>query len=141
MKADTTFIDAEALDRDASGIAPIIREGLSQMGGPSERTLRAIHAEAVRRAAFGRRLGLPFLRLAAAASFIVLVGAAFQAHLARQAGAQALTLQVVLHIGAPHVTTSGPVTETNELAKHLLSIQGLDEDSYFTPEETQVLSL
>lgn len=142
MKTNTTFIDAEALDREAAEIATVVREALGQVDGPSARTLRAIHVEAVSRAAFSRRRGLPFLRLvAAAASLIVLVGAAVQVHLAHQAGAQALTLQFVLHIGAPHVTANDPVTETSGLAKRLLSIQGLDEDSYFTTEEAEVLSL
>lgn len=84
---------------------------------------------------------MPLLRvLAAAASLVLILGGAFQVHHARQAGAQAQTLRLVLHIGAPHAV-NGPVDGTPELAKRLLNIQGLDEETFFTPDEAEALSL
>lgn len=141
MKNQNLLIDALRVEREAESIAPLVREGLARVEGPSERVMRAIHEEAVARASAKGRSAMPLYRvLAAAASLLILLGGAVQYHFARQAGAHAQTLQLVLHIGAPHAV-SGPVDGTTELANRLLNIQGLDEETFFTPDETEALLL
>jgi hypothetical protein len=141
MKSQNQVIDAISLERELEAIAPLVQTGLSRVGGPSDRVIRAIHDEAVARALTQRRQWTPLFRVvAAAASLLILLGGALQFHFARQAGVQAQTLQLVLHIGAPHAV-AGPVDGTTELANRLLNIQGLDEETFFTPVETEALSL
>lgn len=141
MKTHTLFVDTIDLEKEVAAISPLIRDGLSRMEGPSETVLRAIHEEAVSHVFSQRRNRAPFLRvLAAAASLVLLLGGAVQVHLAREAGAKAQTLKLVLHIGAPHAANA-PVDGTTDLAKRLLNIQGLDEETFFTPDEAEALSL
>ena len=141
MKTQNVLLETIDLEKEVATIAPLIRDGLSRIKGPSPEVLHAIHEEAVSHVFSQRRKRVPLLRvMAAAASIALIVGGAVQVHLARQAGAQAQTLRLVLHIGAPYAV-NGPVDGTTELAKRLLNIQGLDEETFLTPVETEPLSL
>lgn len=141
MKTNETLLNAIDLEKEIEALAPLIRQGLSALEGPSERVTQAIHEAAVSQVVSQRRSVFKRLRaVAVAASLLLLLGGAVQFHLARQAGAQAQTLRLVLHIGAPHAVNS-PVDGTTELANRLLNIQGLDEESFFSPDEAEVLSL
>jgi len=143
MKNQTEHVDLTSLERDLERIAPIVRQGFRQMGGPSETVLKAIHDKAAeqlfRQRRYRRHLPL-FRALAAAATLALLLGGAVQTHLARQAGAHALTVSHVLQIGSPHAS-AGPVAGTTEIAARLLDIQGLDDEAFFSPEETAALWL
>ncbi len=141
MKTQTSQIDAVGLEREIAALAPALREILNRSSGtPSERTLRAIHEEAAAQIFARRRHALHQWRLAAAASLLLLLGGTALLYHTRSSGRQAQTLRLVLHIGAPN-TANGPVEGTKELANRLLNIQGLDEDSFFNPDGTEVLAL
>ena len=143
MKSNKPLIDSGSLERDLEMLAPMIRAGLNYFEGPSDNVLEAIHKEAAARAFTAERRRVFSVRFwAVAASVLILMGGALQYYQSHQAGVQAKTLQLVLHIGAPHaVNGSGPVGGTAELANRLLNIQGLDEETFFTSDETEVLSL
>jgi hypothetical protein len=140
MKNQTQLLDVIDLEKEVEAITPLIRQGFSRLEGPSDRVIRAIHDEAVSHVFSARRRSIPHYRvIAAAASLVLLMGGGFQYHLARRAGMQAQTLRLVLHIGAPNASNNSPIEGTTELANQLLSIQGLDEDSFFKAADTEVL--
>ena len=134
---------------ELEALAPQVKAGFARIGGPSDRVLDAIHAEAVKAAAERRvpnRLNIVFRRLAAAAVFALLLTGSFQTYQRYHANAiheQALTL---LRISSATEDDSGAVSfsDTAEFAHFLLTMQGLDQDSYFSyqyDEEAGLLSL
>ncbi|MCL2105202.1 MAG: hypothetical protein FWH21_09210 [Kiritimatiellaeota bacterium] len=142
-----TLNEADVL-RELEVIAPQVRDGFARAGGPSVSVLAALHAEAARVAAETRksRCFAVFRRVAAAAVFAVLLTGLFQTYLRHQprshsAHEQAVTL---LRIGSAFEDESGAIclSDTSELAQLLLTMQGLDDDSYFSsPEEMEFLWL
>ena len=132
----TNLNEADVL-LELEALAPQVKAGFERIGGPSDRVLDAIHAEAVKVAAEksrGSRLHVVFRALAAAAVFAVLLTGSFQTYQQHQNNVvheQALTL---LRISSATEDDSGDVSlsDTAELANILLSMQGLDHDSYFS---------
>lgn len=140
MKSEHT-VDSIALERAASDIAPAVRQAFSTLRGPDERVLRAIREEAARHVFVLRRQHVLRVRIIAAAAVLLFLCGSLQLHLSRQAGLQqAQTLRLVLHMGAPQAFPASP-EGTDELARQLLSIQGLDEESFFSPDDAGSLSL
>ena len=133
----TGLHEADVL-RELEAFAPQVKEGFARIGGPSDRVLDAIHAEAVKVAAEKRRTSrfhIAFRRLAAAAVFAVLLGGSFQTYQRYQsnnAHEQTLTL---LRISFA-TEDGGVLSDTSELANILLMLQGLDQESFFSaPDE------
>jgi len=133
----TGLSEADVL-RELEAFAPQVKEGFVRIGGPSGRVLDAIHAEVVRVAAEKRkpsRLHIAFRRLAAAALFAVLVGGSFQTYQryhSNNVHEQTLTL---LRISFA-TEDGGILSDTSELANILLTLQGLDQESFFSaPDE------
>jgi len=140
----TTLNEADVL-RDLEALAPQVKAGFAHIGGPSDSVLNAIHAEAVRVAAERRkpsRFHVVFRRLAAAAVFAVLLGGSFQTyqryhnHVAHD---QTLTL---LRISLATEDGTVSLSDTSDLAHFLLTMQGLDHDTFFSaPDEIESLWL
>jgi len=140
----TIFSEADVL-RELEAIAPQVRAGFARAGGPSDTVLNAIHAEAAQTAAEKRRsrVYIVFRRMAAAAVFAVLLTGSFQIYQRytpprHSAHDQAVTL---LRIGSAFEDESGALclSDTAELAQLLLTMQGLDDDSYFSPPDEMAL--
>lgn len=141
MKTQTPLSDMTELENELAKIAPFVREGFHQSGGPSPRVEEAIRAEALRCAGkkHGRDRWPLYRTLAAAAAFALLLGGAIQLHLGRESGLR------------NEVTRSRPVTKNLPsvlpsesdagLATLLLEIQGLNEEGFFRPEEAEPLWL
>ena len=145
MKTRTSFPDIAALENELAEIAPLVREGFRQAGGPSLRVETAIRQQA--RTCAGkksRRLSWPLYRiLAAAASLALLMGGALQLHLVRQADLNAQAVHHILNIGTAQASAEHehPAEGTTGLANRLLDIQGLDEEGFFKAEEAEPLWL
>jgi len=145
MNEDLTDLNEANVLRELEALAPQVKAGFASAGGPSRRVLDAIHAEAVRVAAEKRRparLHAVFRRLAAAAAVAVLLTGSFQtyqrysSHVAHD---QALTL---LRISLATEDGGVSLSDTSDLAHLLLTMQGLDQDSFFSsPEEIEPLWL
>lgn len=134
MKKEEPFYD-EAWLRDLEVLAPLVKEGFARMEGPSDRVLKAIHDEAVAQSV-RRRAPFRFaftLRFAAAAVLLLLCGLSLQAW--RSWNNEERHHQIVQFL---RITTEDPrsadsdLADTSELAAFLLSMQGLDRDSYFS---------
>ncbi len=143
MKTDTTSIAPdlrETLENEEAALAPAVRRAFASIEGPSPRVLAAIHREALAHLAFKRHSRTFFRTLAAAAAFALLLGGAIQIRIEQQTIIHTRDLGHLLNIGEAQTvpTTDGAA----EIASRLLSIQGLDDDSFFlTSEETEPLWL
>ncbi len=140
MKKQTPFTGIDGLEKELAEIAPLVRQGFRQAGGPSLRVEDAIRAEARRYE--GKKQGRaawPLYRtLAAAAAFALLLGGSVQLHLSRQSDLRDEVARRVATEAAQSATAS---ESTPGLANLLLEIQGLNEDGFFRPEEAEPLWL
>lgn len=144
MKKEETF-NEEAELRALEAIAPWVKEGFARMEGPSARVMKAIHDEAVEHVSRPRpRFIFSFtMRLSVAAALILLfAGVAVQSWRFKTHEQQHQVVQLL------HMTTKSPLsedtegTEPAELANLLLTVQGLDRESYFNaPDGTEALWL
>ena len=130
MSDGLTDLNETDVLRELETLAPQVKDGFAYIGGPSARILDAIHAEAVK-VASRKRLNVIFRRLAAAAVFAVMLGGGFQTYQHYQSNTvheQTLTLlQISL------ATENGDMmSDTSELANILLTLQGLDQESFFS---------
>lgn len=145
MKKEEPVYD-EAWLRDLEAISPLVKEGFARMDGPSDRVLKAIHDEAVAQSV---RRHAPFrfafyVRFATAAAVLLLLcGVSLQAW--RSWSNEKTHHQIVQIL---RITTQDPngtddeLADTSELATFLLSMQGLDRESYFSsPDGTESLWL
>ncbi|MEI7900975.1 MAG: hypothetical protein WCK89_12050 [bacterium] len=143
MKSQTPFTDIAALEKELAEIAPLVRQGFRQVGGPSLRVGDAIQREA--RAYAGRknsRRVWPLYRtVATAAGFALLLGGAVQLNLVYQSSHKSQAIHTVLNIGASQASTEHPVEGPTGLANRLLDIQGLDEEGFFKTEGEEPLWL
>lgn len=130
MKTQTVFDDIDALEKELSELAPLVRRGFDRAGGPSAQTEEAIRAEA-RRALAQRGAPARFAwarprRLAAAAALALLLGGS-------------------AHLFVDRQPRRADVAKTDEsaasFASLLLEIQGLNEESFFRAEGTESLWL
>jgi hypothetical protein len=123
---DEKEIDVDALERDVSMVAPFVKAGFDSIGGPSRRVLDVIHAEAERHVKM-RSLWLfrHFRALAAAASLAIIAGAIWNIYLPAAKPADITSQRTV------------KVSSTDEYAEELLAIQGMDQDTFFNPEESE----
>jgi len=145
MSENLTNLNEADVLRELEALAPQVKAGFADMDGPSDRVLDAIHAEAVRVAAEKRRparLHLVFRRLAAAAVFALLLGGSlltYQRYNNNVAHEQTLTL---LRICLATEDGCVSISDTSDLAHFLLTMQGLDQDSFFiSPDEIESLWL
>ena len=145
MNENLTDLNEADVLRELEALAPQVKAGFALIDGPSDSVLDAIRAEAVRVAAERRRparLHAVFRRLAAAAMFAVLLGGSFltyQRHNSNAAHEQTLTL---LRICMATEDGGVSISDTSDLAHFLLTMQGLDQDSFFSsPEEIEPLWL
>jgi anti-sigma factor RsiW len=140
MKTQTPFTEIGSLEKDLAEIAPLVREGYRQLGGPSARVEEAIREAARKQAARRKaRLAWPLARsLAAAAALVLLLGGgALQLHLSREAELQAEA--AARRLAAERRAAAGETSAG--FANILLEIQGLNEEGFFSHEETESLSL
>ena len=140
MKTQIPFTEIDRLEKELAEITPLVRQGFSRVGGPSQRAEEAIRAEARRLASKKPgRLSWPLYRtLAAAAAFALLMGGSIQLHLSRQAD---LRDEVANRIASEAAQSATATESTPGLANLLLEIQGLNEDGFFRPEEAEPLWL
>jgi len=145
MKTKTPFTDIAALEKELAEIAPLVREGFRQAGGPSPRVESAIREEARKQAGRKRSLAAwPLYRtLAAAASLTLLLGGAVQLHVVHQSSRNAQAVHHILNIGAAQASVERERSAEGAaaLASRLLDIQGLDEEGFFKADEEEPLSL
>jgi len=142
----TTPSEAEVL-RDIEALAPLVNAGFARAGGPSARVLDAIRAEAAKVAEQKRktlRLHLVFRRVAAAAVFLILLTGTFRSYLQHTRNSDsdpALTLLRISMATEDGIEYSSALAgSTDEFAQFLLTMQGLDQDSFFnSPDETELL--
>jgi len=137
MKKDvTSYEDAEL--RALAEIAPWVNEGFARIEGPSARVLEAIHREAVLHAQ-RRPMRIQFsfyLRLASAAAILLLLaGIFFTVWRSRDQEQYQQVVQLL------NVTTKNPISEnlgeadSSDLPNLLLTMQGLDRESYFNASD------
>jgi hypothetical protein len=137
MKKDVTnYEDADL--RDLEQIAPWVHEGFARIEGPSARVMEAIHREAVLHAQ-RRPVRIRFsfyLRLASVAAIVLLLsGIFFNAWRSRSQEQYQQVVQLL------NLTTKNPISENigqtdpAELANLLLTMQGLDRESYFNASD------
>jgi hypothetical protein len=136
----------EALLRDLEALEPLVKEGFARMEGPSAHVLQAIHEEAVAQSIQrSARVRFHFtLRFAAAAAAVVLLcGGSLQTWRAWHIGRHnAQTVQLLRISTQGSTATDHELADSSELAGFLLSMQGLDHDSYFSsPDGTESLWL
>lgn len=142
----TALNEADVL-RELEAFAPQVKDGFARAGGPSDRVLAAIRAEAVRVAAGKRkasRLHVVFRRLAAAAVFAVLLAGSLQVYQQQQQQSAHRQAVALLRICSATDDGAGVVAldDTAALAQFLLMMQGLDQDTFFSaPDETEPLWL
>ena len=138
MKTQTPFNEIADLEKELAELAPLVRQGFRQVGGPSQRVEEAILAESRRLA--GKKQGhWPLYRtLSAAAAVALLMGGSIQLHLSRQAD---LRDEVANRIASEAAQSTTATESTPGLANLLLEIQGLNEDGFFRPEEAEPLWL
>lgn len=145
MNTQAPFADIDALEKELAEIAPLVRQGFRQAGGPSPCVEEAIRREALSYAVRkNSRLAWPLYRtLAAAAGFVLLLGGAMQLHLAHQASRNAQASRSIMNLGATQASTATehPVDGPTGLANRLLDIQGLDEEGFFKAEGEEPLWL
>lgn len=143
MKTRTPFTDIAALEQELAVIAPLVRAGFRQRGGPSPRVEEAIRQEARKVAGRKRnRLAWPAYRIcAAAAGLALLLGGAVQLHVVRHASHDAQAIHHILNIGATQASAEHAVEGPTGLANRLLDIQGLDEEGFFKAEGEEPLWL
>ena len=137
MKTQTPFNEIADLEKELAGLAPLVRQGFRQAGGPSPRIEEAIRAEARRCAGKKQnRFAWPVYRtLAAVAAFALLLGGSVQLHLSLQA-------KDANRRAATEKAQPAPSAEsTPGLANLLLEIQGLNEEGFFRTEEAEPLWL
>jgi len=145
MKTTTPFCE-EALLCDLEALAPLVKDGFARLEGPSPRVLQAIHeeavAQAIRRSA---RVRFSFtLRFAAAAASVVLLcGVSLQTWRVWHKGRHDAQMVQLLRISTQGSDAAEhELADSSELEGFLLSMQGLDHDSYFSsPDETESLWL
>ena len=137
MKKDVTnYEDADL--RDLEQIAPWVHEGFARIEGPSARVMEAIHREAVLHAQ-RRPVRIRFsfyLRLSSAAAVLLLLaGIFFTVWRSRDQEQYQQVVQLL------NVTTKNPISENlgetdpSDLPNLLLTMQGLDRESYFTASD------
>jgi hypothetical protein len=145
MKTTTPFCE-EALLRDLDAIAPLVKDGFARMEGPSPRVLQAIHEEAVaqsiRRTA-NHRFSFTVRFGAAAAVLVLLCGVSLQSWRSWHNGKRDIQTVQLLRISTQDSSSADyELADSSELDHFLLSLQGLDSDSYFSsPDETESLWL
>jgi hypothetical protein len=145
MKTTTPFCE-EALLRDLEALAPVVKDGFARLEGPSPRVLQAIHeeavAQAIRRSARAR-FSLTLRFAAAAAAVVLLCGMSLQTWSAWHKGRHDTQMVQLLRISTQGSdSTESELADSSELAGFLLSMQGLDHDSYFSSQdETESLWL
>ncbi|MCL1921862.1 MAG: hypothetical protein FWG50_12460 [Kiritimatiellaeota bacterium] len=140
MSDNLTDLNEAGVLRELAAFAPQVRDGFARIGGPSDSVLDAIRAEAAKAAAERRRalrLNVVFRRLAAAAVFALLLGGSFQTYQryhsnnAREQTLTLLSISLATQDGAYSLSD-----DTSELAHLLLTMQGLDQESFFSvPDE------
>lgn len=119
-------VDVDALERDVSVLAPLVKAGFDSVGGPSQRVLDVIHAEAERRVrARSFWVSRHFRALAAAASVAIVAGAVWN------------LCQPAPNPGDIAATQTVRAASTDEYAEELLAIQGMDQDTFFNPEGSE----
>ena len=148
MKANTTSAAPDLRDtreEDETELTSAVRRTLNAFEGPSERVLAAIRSEALAHLTARRRARrfVPLFRtFAVAAALALLLGGALHLHIEQQAVLHANDFSRLLDLGEAQTTAAPAEDASPEIASRLLSIQGLDEASYFvTPEETESLWL
>ena len=145
MSENLTDLNEADVLRELEALAPQVKAGFAHIGGPSDRVLDAIHAEAVKVAAAKRkpaRLHLVFRRLAAAAVFAVLLGGSFLTYQRRNSNAAHEQTLTLLRICMATEDGGVSLSDTADLAHFLLTMQGLDQDSLFiSPDEIESLWL
>jgi len=143
MKKQTSLTEIAALEKELAEIAPRVRQGLHQAGGPSLRVDEAIRAEA-RRVAARRQsrsawawmhVRAPF---AAAAALALLLGGAA---LHQRTGEEAEPRNLSAARPSAAQTVNAASDNAASFAGVLLEIQGLSEEGFVRDEETAVLSL
>lgn len=142
MKTQTADIDPDKLEEELAGLAKLVRQGFRLAGEPSPEVEEAIRQEAFRCAGKCRaRIFSPFyLKFAAAAGLMLLLGGAFQLHLTRQTEGRVEPAGLRLAKDAPK-PASGKTEDNSGFARMLLDIQGMDEEGYFTGEAAEALWL
>lgn len=141
MKTQTPFNEIADLEKELDELAPLVRQGFRQAGGPSPRIEDAIRAEARRCAGKKQnRFAWPVYRtLAAVAAFALLLGGSVQLHLSLQDN---LKDKDANRSAAAEKALPAPSSEsTPGLANLLLEIQGLNEEGFFRTEEAEPLWL
>jgi hypothetical protein len=135
-KEVTNYEDADF--RDLEQIAPWVHEGFARIEGPSARVMEAIHREAVLQAQRRPvRIRLSFyLRLSSAAAILLLLaGIFFTVWRSRDQEQYQQVVQLL------NVTTKNPISENlgeadpSDLPNLLLTMQGLDRESYFNASD------
>ncbi len=145
MKTTTPFCE-EALLRDLEALAPLVKAGFARMEGPSPRVFQAIHEEAVAQAiqrSARVRFSFTLRFAAAAASVILLCGVSLQTWRVWHKGRHDTQMVQLLRISTQGSgSTEHELANSSEIASFLLSMQGLDRDSYFSSlDETESLWL
>lgn len=143
MKTENQNVDALALERELSEIAPVVKRGFRSAGEPSARVTDAIRREAqacAQRHQSRHRFHM-FRVLAAAAVLMILVGGTIQFQLLRQEEQRALNVAQQL-ARVERAQKSKEAAESQDgLANVLLEIQGLNEETFFTAEGAEPLAL
>ena len=141
MKTETPFTDIAELEKELAQIAPLVRQGFRQVGGPSLRVENAIRSEALRHAAKKQtqRAWPLYRRLAAVAAVALVLFGTIQVHISKQADIKAAIAKAKASDSADKQTQ--PAEGTHGFATLLLEIQGLNEDGFFRPEEAEPLWL
>ena len=132
------IVDEHAELQALEAITPWVNEGFARIEGPSARVLKAIHQEAVahaRRRPFRIHFSLSFRLASVAAIALLLSGLFFNAWRVRSQERDQQVVQL-LHLTAQNPLAENPgQTDTAELANLLLTMQGLDRESYFTASD------
>lgn len=132
MKPAEIYVDDFSSGKDETELAAIVRRGFEAAGGPSQRVMAVIAAEARRNA--GRqtfRMFRSMPRLAALAAVLAIA-----------AGALYLNQNQAAPDSVKTIPDAGFSSQsTPDLAALLLDIQGLNEESFFMTEEAEPLWL
>lgn len=118
-----TEFDTDALEADLARLAPLVREGFAQ-AGPSPAALSRIHAEALRQASRKRGFWRRARIAALAASLALAAGGVCHFYLTGKPGPGEIA----------RAETQAAIADEAEM---LLSMQGLDAESCFNPEDEE----